>query len=301
MRYLYLLLFSMGLHLLAAQQIKFSAETDTNKISIGEQFHLVLKAEIPASTNYQWPLFPDTVSGLEIVDITPIDSQEVGELIKLQQTLTLTSFDSGYIAIPPLQLKAGNAEEISAALGIAVLFPELSEEQDYYDIKEPLEPPFSWQPYLIGAAIVLVLALLIWLLIRWLKKRKQTAGLSVEEKLSPYEYAQLQLREIEGEKLYQNGRIKEYYSRLTDVVRLYLEREKNMNAMESTADELIEKMQSLPLSTEMRSSMNELVQKAALVKYARHKPQTVEHEMALRTVKEFLEECKPQQDVEVSV
>lgn len=287
-----------------AQPVRFSAEIDTNKILIGDQFTLQLKGEVAEGTNFQWPIIPDTVSGLDFVDISKIDTLSKDGVWKLSQKLTLTSFDSGYVAIPPLTLKAGNDEASSQAMAVAVEFPQLSEEQDLYDIKEPLEPPFNWIPILIGVAIVLVLGAAIWFLLQWLKKRKNRVELTPEQMLTPYEYAQLQMTEIEKEQLWQAGKIKEYYSRLTDVMRLYMERQMGINAMESTADELIEKMRGIRLPKELQERIDELIHLSALVKYAKEKPGVGQNESALKTVKAFLEQTKPaekEENAELSV
>lgn len=287
-----------------AQPVRFSAEIDTNKILIGDQFTLQLKGEVAEGSNFQWPIIPDTVSGLDFVDISKIDTLSKDGVWKLSQKLTLTSFDSGYVAIPPLTLKAGNDEASSQAMAVAVEFPQLSEEQDLYDIKEPLEPPFNWIPILIGVAIVLVLGAAIWFLLQWLKKRKNRVELTPEQMLTPYEYAQLQMTEIEKEQLWQAGKIKEYYSRLTDVMRLYMERQMGINAMESTADELIEKMREIRLPKELQERIDELIHLSALVKYAKEKPGVGQNESALKTVKAFLEQTKPaekEENAELSV
>lgn len=286
------------------QPVRFSAEIDTNKILIGDQFTLQLKGEVAEGTNFQWPIIPDTVSGLDFVDISKIDTLSKDGVWKLSQKLTLTSFDSGYVAIPPLTLKAGNDEASSQALAVAVEFPQLSEEQDLYDIKEPLEPPFNWVPVLIGVAIVIILGAAIWFLLQWLKKRKNRVELTPEQMLTPYEYAQLQMTEIEKEQLWQAGKIKEYYSRLTDVMRLYMERQMGINAMESTADELIDKMREIRLPKELQERIDELIHLSALVKYAKEKPGVGQNESALKTVKAFLEQTKPaekEENAELSV
>lgn len=287
-----------------AQQLSFSADIDTNKILIGDQFKLQLSAEVNEGTSFQWPIIPDTISGLDFVNISKIDTTTEDGIWKLRQTLTLTSFDSGYVAIPPLTLKAGNDEASSQALAVAVEFPQLDEKQEYFDIKEPLEPPFNWRPILIGAAVVIVLGAAIWFLLQWLKKRKNRVELTPEQILTPFEYAQLQISEIEKEQLWQAGKVKEYYSRLTDVMRLYMERQMHINAMESTADELIEKMQELRLHSGLQNRIDQLLHLSALVKYAKEKPGVAQNEEALKTIQEFLQQTKPaekEENAELSV
>lgn len=276
-----------------AQQLSFSADIDTNKILIGDQFTLQLSGEVSEGKSFQWPIIPDTISGLDFVNISKIDTTTESGIWRLRQTLTLTSFDSGYVAIPPLTLKAGTDAASSQALAVAVEFPPLDEKQDYYDIKEPLEPPFNWVPLILVLISIIALGIALGLLYRWWRKRKSQIKLSPEQMMTPYEYAQLQLTEIEREQLWQAGKTKEYYSRLTDVMRLYMERQMHINAMESTADELIDKMRQIPLATELKEKIDQLLHLSALVKYAKEKPGVAQNDNALTTVKHFLEQTKP--------
>ena len=287
-----------------AQQIDFTAELDTNKILIGDHFKLQLTGKIQEGSTFQWPIMPDTIAGLDFVNISKIDTNLENGVWSIQQTLTLTSFDSGYVALPPLSLKSGKNEASSEALAVAVEFPEVSEQQDYFDIKEPLDPPFNWIPLLLSAAIVLSLGIGIWYLMKWLKNKKHQETLSPEQVLTPYEYAMQQLSEIEKEQLWQAGHIKEYYSRITDVMRLYMEREMGINAMESTAEELIDKMKEIRIASELQGRIDDLLQLSALVKYAKEKPGANTNELALKTVQEFLQHTKPaekEENAELSV
>lgn len=281
-----------------AQSVSFSAEIDTNRILIGDQFTLQLNGQVNEGTAFEWPIIPDTISGLDFVTISKIDTITEDGIWNLSQELTLTSFDSGYVAIPPLMLKVNGAEASSKALAVAVAFPELSEEQDYFDIKEPLEPPFNWVPLVIVLLSIIALGIILGLLFRWWQKRKTNKELTPEQMMTPYEYAQVQIIEIEKEQLWQAGKTKEYYSRLTDVMRLYMERQMHINAMESTADELIDKMKELRLATELKDKIDKLLHLSALVKYAKETPTVSQNDEALVTVKHFLEQTKPSENEE---
>lgn len=283
-----------------AQTAQFSAQTDTNRILIGEQLTLSLRAEVPKESEFTWPVMADTIQGLEIVAAEKIDTNTKGQTWTILQNIRLTSFDSGYTAIPPLDLAVNGEKITSPAIAIEVAMPPLSEQQEMYDIKEPLEPPFNWLALILWAAGLLLLAALVFFLVRWLSKRKKQEKLTPEQRLSPYEYAQLQLKELEKEQLWQAGKTKEYYSRLTDILRLYLERQMHINAMESTADEVIRKVQALGLPSELNLKVAQLMHLSALVKYAKEKPGAPENERSLATVKDFLEHTKPAEEMEAA-
>ncbi len=293
--FLMLLLAAKGLY---AQPQSFSAITDTGKILIGEQLTLSLIGEVKEGASFSWPILPDSLNGLELVETGKIDTLAMDGIWKISQDIKLTSFDSGYAAVPPLVLKQSGDSLRSRAVGVAVSFPEVKEDRELYDIKEPMEAPFNWWLIIavVVAAVLMVVAIVI--ITKWLKRRKKSAGLSPEQKLSPYEFALLQLSEIKRDELWQNGRVKEYYSRLTDVMRLYMERQLNMPAMESTADEVAAMAYELKISKDLKKEVADLLELSVLVKYAKQTPGQKDHEAAFQTVAGFIESTKPREKEE---
>ncbi len=271
----------------------FTASADTNRILIGEQIIVTLKAELPRNSKFNWPVYTDTIKGLELVESSPLDTLSTSEKWSLTQILTITSFDSGYVAFPPMLLNVDDQNITSPAIAIEVGMPQLKAEQDLYDIKEPLEPPFNWVPLLLVLLGALVLTAGIVAFVKWYKNRDKVVKLTPEQKLTPYEFALWQINEIEKEQLWQSGKIKEFYSRITDVLRLYMERQMGINAMESTADEVILKMQALSLPKELNQKSADLFTLSAMVKFAKAKPDAVAHERSMATVKAFLQQTKP--------
>ncbi len=279
--------------LLYGQSATFTSSADTNRILIGEQIVVKLKANLPQGAQFTWPVYADTVKGLELVEQGKLDTTTSGENLELTQKLTITSFDSGYVAFPPMELLLSGKRLSAPAIAIEVGMPQLQPEQDIYDIKEPLEAPFDWLPILLWilGAVLIVIGIIVF--IQWLKNRQKQEKLTPEQKLTPYEFAMWQLQEIEKEQLWQAGKVKEYYSRITDVVRLYMERQMRINAMESTADEVIQKMNGLGLPEDLNRRSAELFRLSAMVKYAKKQPGREEHEAAMHTVKAFLEYTRP--------
>ncbi len=276
-----------------AQGPSFEAVADTNAILIGEQITLTLKAKLATLENYSWPAFPDTTEGLELVEVSKIDTVQNGESWILEQKLTLTSFDSGYFAVPPLNLVVNGQNANSDPIGIAVRFPQLSEEQGYYDIKKPLEVPINWWRIALWAGLGMVILILIIWLIRKLGKKAPEKREAPELKIPPPKYALLQLAELEREELWQKGELKAYYSRLIDILRLYLERQMNLHAMEKTAEEIISDLKAQGLPEQLFRSLQHTLRQSAMVKYAREKPGPGENEAALKNIRDYVEHTRP--------
>src|SRR5215831_7443786 len=84
-----------------------TATLDRNKILIGEQVTLQLKAEdinTRMSFLQDWFNIPDTTSHFEVVKRDPVDTVEVAGFTTYMQKITVTSFDSGKWKLPPQRL-----------------------------------------------------------------------------------------------------------------------------------------------------------------------------------------------------
>src|SRR5436190_19105360 len=105
LRYFILLLTLISFFSLTAnaQSFKATARTDNSVIRIGEQFKIILEAQSSAGIKFSFPQIPDTITKLEIIDRSKIDTavQQEKNLYTYKQELTVTCFDSGYYPIPP--------------------------------------------------------------------------------------------------------------------------------------------------------------------------------------------------------
>tara|TARA_Y100000588_G_scaffold28312_1_gene27698 strand:+ start:641 stop:1564 length:924 start_codon:yes stop_codon:yes gene_type:complete len=289
---------------LKAQPFSFRAEADTNFILIGEQFTVTLTADLDEATSYSWPAFPDSTEGLELVEASSVDTLEKGGRWILEQQLTITSFDSGYFAVPPLTLVVQGQAANTEAIGIAVRFPDLSQREDIYDIKKPLEVPLNW--WLIALYVLSGLAVILLLVWLWYHNRKKGKAqpTAPELQIPPHKYALMQLAELEREELWQKGELKAYYSRLVDILRIYLERQMSIQAMESTAEEIIGDLEDQNLPKDLFEELKHTLRLSAMVKFAKEKPGPGENEEALKTVRHFIEHThigKESQNVKADV
>ena len=118
-------------------KIAIKANIDKNHIVIGEQIHFNLEADFPLHEPMRFFLI-DTIPHFEILEKKKIDTVDHKEGIKLTQTLTLTSFDSGHWVIAPLELP-GDKPLLTDSIPIDVGFSPFDPNQDYHDIKDVVD------------------------------------------------------------------------------------------------------------------------------------------------------------------
>ena len=289
----------------AAHCQQFSARSilDTNEMLIGDQIHLTISASAPENEVVAWPQVGDTlIEKIEVLGRSPIDTayNKEEKIFWLSQTFTLTSFDSGYYAIPPfrffLATDTSQFKETEPLL-LTVIPVNADTTQSIKDIKKPLDAPFSIQelwPYLIAAAALITVVLLIIYLYRKFRKKSGLPPLAPKRALPPHIEAIEKLNNLKISKLWQQGKVKLYHTELTEIIRIYVERRFNIIAMELTSYEIIEAIQKMDVSKESQEKLQHFLQLADLVKFAKSIPLPSEHELSMKNAVDFVNETASQ-------
>ncbi|MBC9931335.1 hypothetical protein [Chitinophaga qingshengii] len=301
------LLFPFGL--LAQQTLEVTAKADTSNIRIGEQVKLHLRATVPAAVfnkpefRLLFPTVPDSLEHFEVVNRSNLDTLTQQDLKVLQQTLTVTSFDSGRWEFPPLKFEvygANGANSIdtlfSQPLGIDVNTVAVDTTKAFKPIKTVQAVPWNiwdyWLYIAIGAAVVLiVLGLLLYF-----RKRPEKKPAVKLPLVTPYELAVQQLKSLKGEQLWQQGDIKQYYTRLTDILRTYFEHQFGIAALEQTSEELLNNIKPVTKLNQQRDKLRALLAIADLAKFAKLQPTADEHEDCMHKAEEILEWTRPKEE-----
>lgn len=283
----------------SAQTIR--SAIDSTQLLIGDQFHIDLWADMPATGTVAWPQFADTLTGtIEVVEATVLDTvrKENGDLT-IHQRLTLTSFDTGFMVIPPINFLFNNdSSKLQQTEPMLVLVTELPVdiEAEIMDIKGPMEVPFNWKKYLLyGLIALVVIGLLIAAFLYWKKHRRpKAAPLARPVPTRPaHEIALEKLEALRLKKLWQSDRSKEYYIELSDIVREYIEFRFGIMALEQTTDETIRSLQITGVEAELLQTLKGMLQLADLAKFAKYRPLADENDRSMDVAKEFVTRTIP--------
>lgn len=284
-----------------SQEIKVSAKLDTTQMLLGDQVNLWLLLEHPAGMKIGFPPAMDSLAGkIEVLSSSAPDTFSVADHIwKIRQRMLITSFDTGFFVIHPFVFRFNDNQDSirTEALPLQVFGMPVDTTKGITDIKPPHEIKVAFSevlPYLLAGLLLLALAILY---IRYARKKRQVAA--VAEKPSPpavpaHLVALEQLDELVREKLWQQGKIKLYYSRLTDIIRQYIESRFGVPAMEETTDDIIRDFTREGLIREgIRTELKELLELADLVKFAKLQPDAEEHEASQQSAYDFILRTKP--------
>jgi hypothetical protein len=275
------------------------AEIDTTNIRIGEQFQL--KISVDETQNVIIPKIQ--LKGLEVIDSTRIDTIK-NSLIR---RYILTGFDSGAFYIPQQQIFVKNQAFLTDSLLINIATIAIDTAKVIkFPIKSIKKEPYTFDDFKIYIYLILAILAIIGFWIYWfvIKKRKETEDAPTYRTLPPFEEAILRLNELDEKLLWQNNKVKEYYSELTEIVRGYIERELKVPALEKTTDEVLEMIKdfksadSIETSKETIDRLKDLLREADLVKFAKSKPLAIEIEDDRRDAEFIIGHLKPKQIIE---
>jgi hypothetical protein len=284
-----------GISALAQEKPSVYSEVDTTSIRIGEQIRYTITVDTDTTANV---IFPEgqTFSPLETVEAFKADTTRASDRMTLQKTYALTQFDSGAYTIPTQRIEINGQGFFTDSVQVAVAtVPVDTLAQKMYGIKPVMEVEKSnsglWKWLLLGLAILLVTGgLLYWFVFR---KKPMTA----EEKaalLPPYERALMELKRLETSRYLIQDEYKQYYTELTGIIRSYLEEDVHVTALESTTDQLLDKLHLLMDAGELKldentlSQFRKILQTADLVKFAKSRPATSVAEQDRKTVEQLL-------------
>lgn len=296
-----------------AQDVRVNAVLDTSKIRIGEQAKIDLYVEYNSKLkdlNIEWQSVGDTLTGkVEVVSVSPIDTTlpEKTNSTKIfqHQQIVVSVYDSGYYAIPPFKFVINN--DTAHAIYTQPLFLEVhtvptdSSAAKIKDIKDTFEEPFNWKWYLpeiYWSLAILAIIVATILITRYYTKKKQQKILEPEKPKVPAHITALAtLEKIKEAQEWKEGKVKEYYSSISEAIRLYIEERFGVNALESTTDEIMTAFRTQVVDRESKEKLQQILMLSDLVKFAKQFPIEAEHNFTLQNAFDFVNGTKREEEI----
>ncbi len=246
---------------------------------------------------------------VEIAGKTVPDTTDLGNgRIQINRDIILQSFDSGMYVIKPLPYVIGKDTSFTSKLTIKVIPVAVDTTQSISDFKPVEEVPFEvldavpdaiadyWWAYLLG--LILAGAGLYYYFF-WYKKGRKL-GLNRRKRLPPYEEAIKNLEILKADNLWQNGHEKEYFTGLTDILRVYIDRRFEINAMEMTSSQIVETLKKNEETRAVNEQLSMILEIADIVKFANVRPLADDNELAFQRAVNFIETTRPVENEEAN-
>lgn len=281
-----------------AQEVVARVTVDSTSALIGQPVRMVLQLSQPKSLSVNWPLIIDSLGAIEIWKYEQVDTLDVDDesVLLRSQVLYLTSYDSGVFTIPSIDFKytsgKGVGELVASTDPLQITFNVVPVDttQDIRDIRNVEAAPFDYSIILYGLIAFHVILLIVALLV-WAFRKKSSVEKPVEEfkiLVSPHIEALEALVNLEEERVWQEGRVKEYYTRLTDIMRVYIERRWGFRTLELTSDEILSHAAISGINNISKQELDRILRLSDLVKFARWQAIPSENEWAMQLAQKFV-------------
>ncbi|MDX2173917.1 MAG: hypothetical protein SFY56_12415 [Bacteroidota bacterium] len=295
--------------------VRVDAVLDSSKIRIGEQVKLDIYFNYNANQKdlkVQWPSIGDTLTGkVEVVSVSAIDTMipdknNPSNILQHQQ-LIISAYDSGYFAIPGFKFILNN--DTNNVLFTQTLLLEVhtvptdTSAAKLKDIKPIFDEPFNWKWFknyiYIGIAAILLIVAVILITVYFTKKSNSKIITPEKPKIPPHITALASLEKIKEAQEWKVGNTKEYYSSISETIRQYIEERFNVNALESTTDEIMMAFRTQVVDPVSKEKLQQLLQLSDLVKFAKMTPIEVEHAFTLQNAFDFVNGTKREEVITI--
>lgn len=280
-----------------AQSVIVEAKLDSLEMLIGSQSKLTLEATFDTGAKVVFPQLRDTVvNKLEIVEELKPDTSFLneGKRMTVSRSYMVSAYDSAFFYIPPFEVSVNDETYKSKSLALRVYLMPM-DSVDIRGIKDIMAPKFVFSDWLVtGGGILLIIILVILVVYLYMRLRDNKPiirKIHVEPKKLPHEEAESIIEDIKQKKLSHSENTKEYYTQLTEALRVYFAGRFGFNAMEMTSSEIVDKLLE---SNDMEAiaKIKELFTVSDLVKFAKYKPMLNENDANLLSAVEFINKTK---------
>ena len=257
---------------------------------------------VEEGTMFAFPQLQDTLmEGVEIVRGWHLDTLNLKKgkngtpnVYDLRGGIVITSFDQGQYALPPLSMQRMTKDGVvdtlvfdSQLLDVKTMPVDTATFQ-LHDIKGQIKYPITFKEALpwVGAVLGIlgVIALIVWLVIMYSKKR----GAEAEKKEPAHIVAFRKLDKYKGNKMWAPEKQKAFYSGVTDALREYIDARYDIGAMEMTTAEIMKELKKTDISEELQIGLKELFERADYVKFAKYIASDEENAAALPLAVRFV-------------
>ena len=281
--------------------IQFKAKLDSATLLMGKVTALHLDITQDAGLTGVFPIDRmDTLNAfVEIAARPAADTVDLGNnRIEIKRDLIIQAFDSGLYTIRPIAYVVNGDTAFCNPVTLKVVPVNVDSLSDIHPLAPPIQLPFRladrlpahWWVWLL---VLLLLAAALYYYRRYYRHGKVNPLKHEKKRLPPYEEAIINLQNLKSKNLWQRGQDKEYFTGLTDILRVYIDRRFHVNAVEMTSQEIIRTLKDHAETRAVNEQLSMILEVADFVKFANAHPLADDNEVAYQRALNFVEATKP--------
>ena len=292
MRQYLLLIVLIASALRCLAQSSVTAKIEPIEMMIGEQATVTLTVQTADDAKVDWPTFQPRqmlVPGVEVLNTQRTSDHTM--------VITLTSFDGNLYHLPPFKVKINGKEQQSADLALKVVEIEVDTTQlnKFFPPKDVQDNPFLWSDwslsFWLSVLLLVLIALCGYLYLRLRDNKPVISHIKIVKRLLPHQKAMKEIEQIKADRMVASENDKEYYTKLTDTLRKYIEERYGFSAMEMTSSEIIERLTAAG-DQQSLDELRQLFTTADLVKFAKYSTMINENDANLVSAIDFINQTK---------
>ncbi len=282
---------------LEAPSVQAQVEPSTAKL--GDLVNLSIRVAHDQAFQVEPPAFSKTLGTFEVYASTRLAAEISGNKAVERFQATLQNFTTGQQTLPGLEViyrdpmgKAQTLKTASLVMTIEEVPPGPKDKNDIRGIKGVIGPT-AWSPWwwLVAAAVLVAIGIVMW------RKRKRAQSGPPPPPPVPADITAMEkLEQLLRSDLLATGKLKEFYSALSDIVRAYIEATYQTPALERTTSELmrdLRRVKEIPMAQQV--DLKDLLEIGDLVKFAKFRPDMSEATQAHQKAVSFIEATRPQE------
>lgn len=284
------------------QIVSVKARLDSAALLMGNKtaIHVEVIGNLDGSGSF---LANDTMwSDVELSSTTePVISDLGNGRKELKKDIIIQAFDSGLYTLPPIAYIQGNDTVLANTLTLKVIpvnIDTMVTIHDYAGVESPGSKFFDFVPdWFTDYGLWILLALVVigvsvYLYLTW-RKKGRIPLIPQRKPVPPHQEALAALERLNNRHLCEQGKEKEYYTELTEILRHYLDRRFGINAMEMTSGQIMKALRANEETRMSEEKMAQILEVADFVKFAKVRPLPDDNALAYRNALAFVDDTKP--------
>ncbi len=282
-------------------KISVESTVDQSHITIGDVIQYTVLVHHDSSIRVESPAMAVNLGQFQIRNYQSPEPETEGAMVTERTVYWISTYDTGEYTIPSLQIDYRLGSDTtryhikSEPIDIVVESLNPDKEGDIRDIKPLRTPPRDWTPYFVWGGIVLVASTLAIVIFVFVRRRQRGEALFPAFQKPPrpiHERILDALQDLSRSSYLEQGNIKGYYTKLSEIVRDYITERYGLNAHEMTTRQLIIAMQESDVSESPIERVRRILSVCDLVKFAKFIPDDREQPHLLQEAIEFVQETK---------
>lgn len=278
-------------------QVRATARILVTKYTVGDNVRVLIETETPKGTTIEPPSEKSDLSPFELKKIETAPVARGKNRVRRTFILNVTAFEKGDLKFPSVALRwrapdgrQGEVRTEPVTVTFASVGRRPSDKDDIRPIKSPASFGTRWFWNALAGALAGLLAAGLAGRLLWRRLRAKPEDESAKP---PHVRAGLELERLKDRDLVGSGQAREYLAGLADILRRYIERRFNVEAMEKTTAELSESMKSRGFDRTVIERSRVFLERADAVKFARQEPSRAEWTAAEKELLAFVDETTP--------